>query len=145
MTTALEAIKARAEKATEGPWFRQYGDVITAEPDPRDIHSDAPRDCRISRRAEHLDYKDPQGIKDAEFIAYSRTDVPKLVAALEAVQARLSEQASQFRETADRLIQHVLDHDPDRDVEGASRYSHYAASWDAAQRMTERTIAEALQ
>ena len=126
-TTALEAIKARAEKATEGPW-KDDGDGGLY------MHGVG---------AQFMG--GVEAIRNAHFAAHSRTDVPKLVAALEAVQARLSEQASQFRETADRLIQHVLDLDPDRDVEGASRYSHYAASWDAAQRMTERTIAEALQ
>ena len=87
--STLEEIKKRAENATPGPWFRQYVDVVTTDPDPRDIHSDAPRECRISRRAEHLDFKDAQGIRDADFIAHARTDVPKLVNALERVEALL--------------------------------------------------------
>lgn len=62
---ALAQIKARAENATEGPWEVLKERVVTEDMDlitPR-LHW-AP---------------------DAEFIAHARTDVPRLVEAIEAV------------------------------------------------------------
>lgn len=75
----LEAITARADAATEGPWFREYGDVVLADDDPRDQYDDEPRYARVVRAAEHHDLRAPQALADATFIAESRTDVPALV------------------------------------------------------------------
>lgn len=74
----LDEIEARANAATGGPWFRDYGDVMLSTPDPRDVGYEEPRAERVVRRAEHQHLRDPQGIADAEFIAWCRTDVPAL-------------------------------------------------------------------
>lgn len=78
---SLEQIRERLEAATPGPWFREYGDVITAHPDPRDTEEgyDDPRHARVVRAAPHLPKKDRQSIADADFIAHARTDVAFLL------------------------------------------------------------------
>lgn len=86
----LDAIKARAAAATEGPWswsgrvapvlsgyagtsYRYSKEVIEAE-----HHGECGcrSDCQLEVTVDPL---------DAEFIASARSDVPRLVAALEAV------------------------------------------------------------
>ncbi len=73
----LEEIRARAEKATPGPW-RTGGDC--------EEYRSAYVETTWAVDGEHTelvtDYLKPA---DADFIAHSRTDIPKLVAALEAV------------------------------------------------------------
>ena len=75
----LEEIRARAEQATLGPW-RTGGDS--------EEYRSAYVETTWAVDGEHTelvtDYLKPA---DAEFIAHSRTDVPKLVTALEAVEA----------------------------------------------------------
>ena len=92
MIPELDAIKARAEAATEGPWswsgrvdpvlsgyagtsYRYSKEVIEAE-----HHGEC--GCRSACQLEVT--VDPL---DAEFIAAARSDIPRLVAALEAVLA----------------------------------------------------------
>ena len=70
---SLDAIKARAEAATEGPW-RVISDYI-----PGVIEVEGPT-ARNDYVAELSADK-----ADLEFIAHARTDIPALVAALEAV------------------------------------------------------------
>jgi len=83
----LEPIQNRLNAATPGPWFREYGDVITNEPDPRDVEEgyDDPRSLRIARAAPHLAKREPQGIRNADFIANAPTDQARLLAAVQAV------------------------------------------------------------
>lgn len=88
--TRLDEIKARAEAATEGPWswsgrvapvlsgyagtsYRYSKEVIEAE-----HHGECGcrSDCQLEVTVDPL---------DAEFIASARSDIPRLVAALEAV------------------------------------------------------------
>lgn len=90
-TDRLDAIEARKNAATPGPWFREYGDVITAHPDPRDVEEgyDDPRNARVVRRAPHLAQKERQGINDAEFIANAPADVAWLLAELRKRDAQL--------------------------------------------------------
>lgn len=86
--TTLDEIRTRVEAATEGPWFREYGDVITSDEDLRPSEQDADGNgpsLRICEKAPHLDRRDRQGINNAAFIAHARTDIPKLLAALDAV------------------------------------------------------------
>jgi len=79
MSSQLDAIKARAEAATEGPWetVRVYDNVYEVQlpdaPKPTESHF-ATSD--LQNRFLH---------NDAEFVAHARTDVPVLVAAVEAV------------------------------------------------------------
>ena len=70
---SLDAIKARAEAVTEGPW-RVISDYI-----PGVIEVEGPT-ARNDYVAELSADK-----ADLEFIAHARTDIPALVAALEAV------------------------------------------------------------
>ena len=88
----LQPLKDRLAAATPGPWFREYGDVITTDPDPRDVEEgyDDPRSLRVVRAAPHLAKREPQAIKDATFIAAAPTDQAKLIAAIEAVESLAS-------------------------------------------------------
>ena len=73
MTSQLDAIKARAEAATEGPW-RVRTDYI-----PGVIEVEGPtasNDYVAELSADKA---------DLEFIAHSRADIPALVAAIESV------------------------------------------------------------
>lgn len=89
ITDLLQPMKDRLAAATPGPWFREYGDVITTDPDPRDVEEgyDDPRSLRVVRAAPHLAKREPQAIKDATFIASAPTDQAKLIAAIEGVEA----------------------------------------------------------
>jgi hypothetical protein len=62
----LEAIRERAEKATEGPWFAIHNTDISVE--------SPPGSCDINSIA----YADR--VPDAEFIANARQDIPALLA-----------------------------------------------------------------
>ena len=80
MSTALEEIKARAEGATEGPWSTRRFDLdlfVVAE--------------NGALNPINLGYVGNRPEDDAEFIAHARTDIPKLLAALEAVAGELAE------------------------------------------------------
>ena len=94
--STLDDIKKRAENATEGPWrietdseldyeqgipFSEWPSVLIGpeNADPSDWAKKHGETRRIQEVAE-------LNMDDAEFIAHARTDVPKLVAALEAVQ-----------------------------------------------------------
>lgn len=74
MTSRLDAIKARAEAATGGPWRVQL-DGFDYGPWDEVYVDNARGECPCT----------PCGVSNAEFIAQSRTDVPALVAAVEAV------------------------------------------------------------
>lgn len=91
-------LREAADKATPGPWFRHYGDVVTGEDDPRDRFEDEPRPARISRAAEHRELRDPQAIADAEFIVTARNNLDAVLA--EVVRLRAVEKA--VRELADK-------------------------------------------
>ena len=75
MSEALTIIQSRADAATGGPWARGAGvSPYVAKRDWVEVTNSATI-CHDVRPA------------DAMFIAHARTDVPKLVAALEAVLA----------------------------------------------------------
>lgn len=78
--TQLDEIAARASRATKGPWKLWCMQVVT---DPAG-NSDIDDAQLIAHTAEPH-----RGLQtfNAEFIAHARTDVPKLVAALRAVEA----------------------------------------------------------
>lgn len=67
----LARIRAQADTATDGPWKAEGGFV---EPSRADL----PTIVECSDPEDH-------DVNNAEFIAASRTDVPRLVSALEAV------------------------------------------------------------
>lgn len=72
----LSAIKERAEKATAGPWSREFGETV----DGIEIVSDSIKGCL--REVVSID----SGVvryPDMHFIAHSRDDIPKLLAEVE--------------------------------------------------------------
>ena len=81
---ALQEIKARAEAATEGPWL-----AMTEETgDGENIYYTV--EAKSATPGDYLlDISDTgvHGRADAEFIAHAREDVPRLIAALESVEA----------------------------------------------------------
>lgn len=88
----LDEIKARAEAATEGPWeWTQYrvptlegwkGDPANYRWQTEVLEADHNGECGCRSACQLELTVDPA---DAEFIAHARTDVPALVAAVEAV------------------------------------------------------------
>lgn len=86
----LDAIEARAEKATPGPWAWYGADVV----------SNAPR--FVSQRVAQLESRNEM-VPNAEFIAHARTDIPDLCQAarrLIALERGLRELVADYRETA---------------------------------------------
>ena len=77
MTLDIAAIKARADKATAGPW-----DKVT--PDDTRINSQS-AEIAITLGNYETDWEKMEW--DASFIAHARTDIPALIAALEASEA----------------------------------------------------------
>jgi hypothetical protein len=72
----VDAMEARAKATTEGPWYREYTDVVSFVADPKSAELyDDPANLRIMRGPEHLDRRDRQGIANAEFFVHSRDDV----------------------------------------------------------------------
>lgn len=94
----LDAIQARAAAATKGPWRREnYTDIDdegafylahVLAPDP-----DVPDEAVLGIAMGILR-------PDAEFIAASREDVPRLVAALRAVEAVASKWEAEYKDSA---------------------------------------------
>lgn len=68
MTLDLEAIKARAEAATPGPWERRITTFTS---------------CGVQGPEMAIYDEGGHGEEDAEFIAHARTDIPALVAEVE--------------------------------------------------------------
>lgn len=96
----IDEVEARLNATSEGPWYREYSDVVSLQPDPRDVHLhyDDPRNLRVMQGPEHLDKRDRQGIANAEFFAHCKVDVPALIA----IARRQAEQLANVRSvTAD--------------------------------------------
>ena len=79
--STLDEIKARVEAVTPGPW-----EVIEDEQTVRTEDGE----IMFDRSGDGWTDWNRCGRDDAEFIAHARTDVPKLIAALEAVEAALA-------------------------------------------------------
>lgn len=103
----LGELKSAADGATPGPWFREYGDVVASDPDPRDVHYDDPRPARVFQRAGHLDDRDRQGIRNAVFAVLARSSTAGLVEALEGV-IRVCEDAGSAV-PADLVLKAIID------------------------------------
>lgn len=84
----IDDLRAAEQAATPGPWFREYGDVVLADDDPRDVADgyDEPRSARVFRRAPHRDLRDPQAIADASLTVAMRNNLAALIDAADAVQ-----------------------------------------------------------
>ena len=76
MSEYLDAVQARIDAATEGPW--SWASHITADGDEWAVF-----DAEDHALASNHDGWSP----DAEFIAQARTDLPRLLAAVRAVEA----------------------------------------------------------
>lgn len=90
MSLDLDAIRARADAATEGPW-----ETTQAQDEESTTWIEAPYDDVL-----HHDERGYGHMRenfawmkraDAEFIAHARTDIPRLLAALDAVEALVGE------------------------------------------------------
>lgn len=115
----IPAIKARADKATSEPWFvHDFADVaVSSAPSANDVtvSCDHPATITVAFMGGGLegslgDAGIEQGRKDADFIAHARTDIPDLIAALEAAErerdacAGLASQAVSDMATAQKRI-----------------------------------------
>jgi hypothetical protein len=79
LTTAeLLAISERAEKATAGPWENDETDIMGIWPDDGSIGMIA------------VSLMNPPNFENAEFIAHARTDIPKLLAHVAELEAKLA-------------------------------------------------------
>lgn len=109
---SLEDIRTREQAATEGPW--KFDDEGWLESENRDVHEyivtpESYPPEPMERVVRLIVGREP----DAEFIAHARTDIPKLLAALDAVEARLAGWQERFdgdeaQDTAVQGIVHVL-------------------------------------
>lgn len=102
----LEAIKARAEKATPGPWAKDVGQY---PPYPWVVRAPEPVNAMTDVVATVTRYQD-----DAVFIAHARTDIPALLerasslaSALETAEKKLSSQQEDF--TAECGVAHAAE------------------------------------
>ena len=80
----LEAIKARCEKATLGPWRYIPPDTYCASA----IVKMPDEDMSL---CDEDGASDPQHCANADFIAHARTDLPACVAEIERLRARVKE------------------------------------------------------
>ncbi|MCW2529343.1 MAG: hypothetical protein JWM76_4203, partial [Pseudonocardiales bacterium] len=79
----LDAIRARVDAATEGPWRRAGWCAVESEHECSNTHT-----CRgiaVTNGMGPAPYEQwrDQELADAEFIAHARTDVPALLAEVE--------------------------------------------------------------
>lgn len=82
ITEQLDAIEARANAATEGPWVTQSNCDFRVVSDTHTI-------CEASPRADRS-HGMTQCVRNSAFIAASRQDVPKLCAALREAEEALT-------------------------------------------------------
>ena len=84
MSKYLNAVQARIEGATKGPWEARINDLtdeVTVVHDSEAVLQVAWIDG---------DYRHTWAMPDAEFIANARTDLPRLLAAIRAVEAAIA-------------------------------------------------------
>ena len=85
MSEYLGAVQARIEGATTGPWETRINDLtdeVTVVHDSEAVLQVAWIDS---------DYSDTWAMPDAEFIAHARTDLPRLLAAVRAVEEAMDD------------------------------------------------------
>ena len=120
----IDAIKARAEAATEGPWMVDSGSPdVVLKPDKPGSSWDGMAIARVTTGDFGLIETD-----NTEFIAHAREDIPALLAAL-------AEQ-SQLREAAERRLK-----DSER---GNRRYAKWYEEWWGKDRENVRALREKL-
>lgn len=90
----LAEIRARMDAATPGPWVKVNAFSSYPECDDKDLHF-AIHDSQSNQIAfveENYWVEDYEA--DSNFIAHARTDVPRLLAHIEALEAKLAEHAA---------------------------------------------------
>lgn len=89
----LAEMEARCQAATPGPWFRRADRFVEAkcELSAGDIVSPV-RSLIAQTRWTERNNPDNEAAYTALFIAHARTDVPRLIAALRALQTKVKEQ-----------------------------------------------------
>lgn len=102
----LQAIRARADAATPGPWYADDGGVYAAAEAPP--YRDVPlSDWTVTHQAAWRDWEEDAVLlfeggahdaesRDAEFVAHARHDVDALVGRVEELAAALTEVLSEF-------------------------------------------------
>ena len=97
MNKVLDAIQARADAASTGPWAIDNDDF-----DGASVYMDDGITWGRAYVCTDLQQGDDGGQYDAEFIAHAREDVPKLVAALRAVESLATEWHKDYSEIDSR-------------------------------------------
>lgn len=87
--TRLDAIRARCERATPGPWYNGDGSVDRFFAGKNTV---ATKERVIVERATYNDDFDIQTYSDIEFIAHSREDIPYPLDRVAALEAESAEQ-----------------------------------------------------
>lgn len=88
----LDAIRARAEAATPGPWYSGDGSVDRFFAGKNTVATPA---RVIVERATYNDEFDQQTYSDIEFIAASRTDIPDMLAEIDRLTAALADMTAE--------------------------------------------------
>lgn len=97
MTTRLEAIRDRCEKATEGPWY------LGADFEARMLVRSSVNHSVVANTSAHM-------VDDSRFVEHSRADIPALLAVVDAVKKIQVE--TDFLNVDDELV-----HDLDRAID----------------------------
>lgn len=102
----IEAIRARADAATPGPWTTSdttYGKAIHCLPSPDSsngylaLTEASPQAAYVVRRAAYSWYTKEQADANAEFIAHARGDIPALLAENAGLRQQLAEARADVR------------------------------------------------
>lgn len=97
-----DAIRARVDRATEGPWGHHAHTHGLPSDGPTHVCVFDPEDVPVAE----LDYSS-WGERDAEFIAHARTDVPALLDALDAAEAEVAALREQYQDLATYRTTHT--------------------------------------
>jgi len=131
----LDAIRARAEAATPGPWTADTNEPFG--PELQGIF--APGSRRYIVKAD-IDYAEDEDIPDAvvtadaEFIAHARADIPELLAEVERLESEIATQARllvgrDVGDEASMLLAALHDSNAERDVLRGQRDAVLAIHW----------------
>lgn len=128
----LDAIQARLNAATPGPWYADGSEIYAGDPDMHTLHAPwVGETCNV-------DLPD-HGDRNATFVAAARTDVEQLVARVRRLEGQLAEM-THCRDNAIRAL-HRDDIDTDIDVEEAITEALHGPGWDWEDERTPSLIA----
>jgi hypothetical protein len=117
----LEAIRARARHASDGPWsVRRIPNSFPSQAGDRHTHP-CVRGFRVPRRIYDLAWQQVEA--DAEFIASARVDVPALVDEIDTLRAALKE--------CQRAIGELVERGDSASTEELARIAEYLAVEDS--------------